>query len=186
MARRSAWAAALALSLAAGAVGIAKGTSTNFSPYVDAAGGIALPDPAQVRAAWHLLGTWAVQDDDGVAEFHTVYTQPGSIAAYRATGEFADAAVLVKEVRAATRGPLTTGDVAWNGDEVLWFVMVKDRENRFPDNPLWAESWGWALFQAEDRATNVATAFEADCMACHEPARHTEWVFKQGYPVLHD
>lgn len=142
--------------------------------------------PRTVRGEWDFLGAWAVQGEDGVAEFHTVYTQPGSIDAYRETGEFADGTVLVKEVRKAARGALTTGDVAWSGEEVLWFVMIKDQRDRFPGNSIWAKDWGWALFLAEDPATNTATDVEADCMACHEPARQTDWVYTQGYPALHD
>lgn len=176
----------LALSIIVGVIALARGEVRRFSPYVDASGGIALPDPKTVRAQWDLLGTWAVRGDEGVAEFHAVYTQPGTIAAFRRTGAFPDGAVLVKEVRNAAQGSLTTGEVAWSGAEVQWFVMIKDREGRFPANPLWAEQWGWALFPAGDRATNTATDFQADCMGCHEPAKATEWVFLDGYPVLRD
>jgi hypothetical protein len=81
---------------------------------------------------------------------------------------------------------MTTGDVSWIDEEVLWFVMVKDRGDRFPDNPIWAKGWGWALFLADDRETNAATDFSTDCMACHIPAKTTDWVYMQGYPVLRD
>lgn len=145
-----------------------------------------LPEPEAVRARWGYLGTFAVQGEEGVEEFHVVYTQPGTIEAYQETGEFPDGAVLVKEVRKASRDFLTTGDVAWSDSESSWFVMIKDRMDRFLDNPIWAEEWGWALFLADDRATNTATDFRDDCMACHEPAQQTEWVYKQGYPVLRD
>jgi len=184
--RTALWAPALLLLVVAGAAAPARAGGGAFSPYVDAAGGITLPDPAMVRATWGFLGVYAVQGEDGVEQFHAVYTRPDAIAAYRETGEFPDGAVLVKEVRAASGGPLTTGAVAWGGAEVLWFVMVRDRQGRFPGNPLWAEGWGWALFHAEDPAVNAATDFRADCMACHEPARGTEWVYTQGYPVLRD
>ena len=30
----------------------------------------------------------------------------------------------------------------------------------------------------------VATDFEKDCLGCHIPARTTDWVYVQGYPVL--
>lgn len=174
------------LAALAGVGVFANAADDDFSPYVDSAGGIALPDPETVRARWDHLGTWAVQGEDGVAEFHAVYTQPGTIEAYREAGAFPDGAALVKEVRKAAAGSLTTGQVSWGGAEVLWFVMVKDRRDRFPGNPRWAEGWGWALFLAEDPATDVATDFRVDCMACHEPARSSEWVYTQGYPVLRD
>jgi len=172
--------------IAVGAFAVARGEGGMFSPYVDGSGGITLPDPASVRARWSYLGIWAVQGEEGVDELHAVYTQPGTIDAFRKTGEFPDSAVLMKEVRKATHGAMTTGDIAWNDEEVLWFVMVKDRKGRFPDNPIWAKEWGWALFLAEDRETNAATDFRVDCMGCHVPAKTTEWVYTQGYPVLRD
>lgn len=183
MYRNLAWAAALATLIAAGAAGQ---DHEQFSPYVDDAGGITLPNPMTVRAKWSFLGTWVVQGADGAEEFHSVYTQPGTIGAYRETGKFPDGAVLVKEVRTAAHGPLTTGDVAWSGKEVLWFVMIKDRQGRFAGNAIWAEGWAWALFLAEDPAANVATDFRDDCMTCHEPAQESDWVYTEGYPVLQD
>jgi len=172
--------------LAASAVDIARGQNAGFSQYVDQVGGIALPDPKIVRAEWAHLGTWAVQGNDGVSEFHTVYTQRDTVSGYQKTGRFPDGAVLVKEVRMAASGTMTTGDVSWNSNEVLWFVMVKDTKDRFPDNPIWANQWGWGLFRASDPAKNVATDFSVDCMSCHLPARDTDWVYTQGYRVLGD
>lgn len=180
------WAVVLSLSAFFAAIAVSLGKEPEFSPYVDAAGAITLPEPETVRARWSHLGTYAVAGADGVAEFHLVYAAPGTIEAWRETGAFADGAVLVKEVRKAAQGALTTGEVSWSAEVVLWFVMVKDREGRFPGNPLWAEGWGWALFLAEDRATNAATDFRADCMTCHVPAQATDWVYTQGYPVLRD
>jgi len=176
--------ALLALSIVVGVIALARGEAGRFSPYVDPAGRITLPDPEMVRSRWQHLGTWAVKGDQGIDQFHAVYAQPGTAEAFRRTGEFPDGAVLVKEVRKASQGSRTTGEVAWSGGEVLWFVMVRDARNRFPANPLWAHRWGWALFLAEDRATNTATDFRADCMGCHIPARKTDWVFTEGYPVL--
>lgn len=180
------WPPTLSLLIVLGAVALARGEEDTFSPYVNSAGAITLPDPATVRARWNYLGVFAVQGEDGVEQFHAVYSQPGTIDAYRETGEFPDGAILVKEVRKTSRGTLTTGEIAWSGDEVLWFVMIKDRKDRFPNNPIWAKEWGWALFLADDRATNTAKDFRIDCMTCHEPARRTEWVYTQGYPVLRD
>jgi hypothetical protein len=184
MYRNLAWAAALGTVITVSAIAIAGQGNEQFSPYVDDAGGITLPDPMTVRAKWSFLGTWVVQGIDSVEEFHSVYTQPGTIGAFRETGDFPDGAVLVKEVRKAAHGSRTTGEVAWNGEEVLWFVMIKDRKGRFPDNAIWAEGWAWALFLAEDPATNVATDFRDNCMTCHEPAQESDWVYTEGYPVL--
>jgi hypothetical protein len=117
--------------IAVGAIASGAQEQEMFSPYVDDSGGITLPDPATVRARWPFLGTWTVQGAGGVKELHAVYSQPGTIDAYRETRQFPDGAVLVKEVRKASHGTLTTGEVAWSGEEVLWFVMIKDREGRF-------------------------------------------------------
>lgn len=182
----SSWATAPAALVLLGAVALAGGERGEFSPHVDDAGAIALPDPETVRARWDYLGVFAVQGEDGVAEFHVVYTQPGTIEAYQDTGAFPNGAVLVKEVRTAAQGALTTGQVAWSADAASWFVMVKGRDERFPDDPVWAEGWGWALFLAGDPGTNTATDFRADCRGCHLPARETDWVYTQGYPVLRD
>ncbi len=172
--------------IAAGGIVQAFGGSTTFSPFVDQTGAIALPDPATVRARWASLGTWVVSSDDGVEEFHSVYTQPHVVDAFRASGEFPDAAVLIKEVREAETRSLTTGEASSPAAMVLWFVMVKDREERFPDNPLWGKGWGWALFHADEPATNAAEDYKLECMGCHVPARKTDWIYSFGYPVLRD
>ena len=75
----------------------------SFSPYVDDEGNISLPKDFR---SWRFLGTWGVaaDEDDAVGSkgFHNVYTQPESVAAFRATGRFPDGAVLVKELLTAT------------------------------------------------------------------------------------
>jgi len=62
--------------------------------------------------------------------------------------------------------------------------MIKDRKNRFPNNSIGANEWGRALLLAENRETNAAKDFLIDCMACHQPARRTDWVCTQVYPRL--
>jgi Cytochrome P460 len=48
----------------------------------------------------------------------------------------------------------------------------------------WGDRWGWALFKSDGPDKQVATDYEKDCLACHIPARSTEWVYVQGFPVL--
>ena len=156
----------------------------SFSPYVDQAGNISLPDPKTVRQKWSDLGTWAKNGEDGAEELHEVFTQAKSAAAFRRSGAFPDATVLVKEVRAGRTKGMTTGQVSWPGAKKLWFVMVKDRTGRFRDNPLWGKGWGWALFLADDPKKNVAKSFRKDCLGCHIPARRTDWIYTFGYPAL--
>jgi cytochrome c len=90
----------------------------------------------------------------------------------------------VKEVRKIETAYMTTGPVTWAGDEVLWFVMIKDAEGRFPGNDNWGEGWGWALFNAGATDKSASTNFRASCLGCHIPARETDWVYVQGYPNL--
>jgi hypothetical protein len=158
--------------------------SDNFSPYVAEDGGISLP--ADYRNKFEHLGTWAVstKPDKPADELHVVYTRPEDIQAYRRDGKFPDGAVLVKEVTNASSDKLTTGQASWDTGIKIWFVMVKDSKGRFPKNDLWAKGWGWALFEAKDPKRNVATSFDADCKACHVPAKQDDWVYVRGYPIL--
>ncbi|MGI9301297.1 MAG: cytochrome P460 family protein [Gammaproteobacteria bacterium] len=155
----------------------------SFSPYVDATGQITLP--ADFRTNMVHLGSWFVPEGDA-SGFHDVYTEARSVEAYRKTGKFPDGATLVKELRGAKSGDYTTGkDVSSAVDEVKqWFVMIKDAEGRFPDNPIWGNGWGWALYKPDDSTKNVATDFTQDCLTCHIPARNTDWVYVEAYPTL--
>jgi len=171
-----------------GAVGLCaaeSGQPKAFSLYVDKAGAIQVP--TNYRTEWAFLGTWAVNSKEeeprGAAEFHNVYTQPETIAAYKKTGKFPDGAVLVKELLKARTGPMSTGTISWGNKIEGWFVMIKDTQGRYPRNKLWGDSWGWALFDAEGKVTTKD--YTAECIPCHTPARSTDWVYVQGYPSLH-
>lgn len=115
---------------------------------------------------------------------HIVYSQQESVAAYRKTGKFPDGAVLIKELFSTHTESMTTGTVSRADKIVGWFVMVKDSKNRFPDNKLWGDGWGWSFFDAEDRLNTKSTDYVADCKGCHVPVEKTDWVYVQGYPVL--
>lgn len=161
----------------------------DFSPYVDQHGDISRP--TGFRQNWVHLGTWYVPDSKQAAGpgFHDVYASPGTVEAYKKTGKFPDGAVLVKDIRAIKSKPLTTGDAHWAGDTAVWFVMVKDTKGRFPDNSIWGEGWGWALFKADRPSVNVTHNWKQDeglsnCYGCHVPTRQTDWVYTEGYPTL--
>jgi len=159
-----------------------------FSPYVDARGSIRVPEDYRQWAflgSWHIGPEMGVDDEAGVAGFHNVYTQRGTLEAFRETGGFPDGAVLVKELLKSEGGALTTGHVSWATDIEGWFVMVKDSQGRFPENPLWGGGWGWALFTSDDPGNTVSSNWRVDCLGCHTPAKDTDWVFVQGYPPLH-
>lgn len=170
----------LAMSVQANSADLAEHT---YAQYVDANGQISLPD--DYRKTWSHLGSWVVGDKQAPGYgFHDVYTQPEAVEAYRKTGEFPDGAVLVKEIRKVEEGAQTTGLAQWAGENVQWFVMVKDRKDRFKGNPNWSEGWGWGLYEAKDPKTNISQGFQATCFGCHIPAKESDWVFTRGYPTL--
>jgi hypothetical protein len=142
--------------------------------------------PADYRTAYQMLGTWAVAKDDGAGskQLHVVYASPGAIAAYRKNGHFPDGTVLVKEVFNTTTKVMTTGTVSSAGALAGWFVMVKDNVDRFPGNKLWGDGWGWSWFDATNPEKTTSTDYKTDCQACHVPARQSDWIYTDGYPVL--
>ncbi len=155
----------------------------SFSAYADGTGTIRLPK--DFRTMMVHLGSWFVPTGDA-SGFHDVYTEASTVKAYRKTGRFPDGATLVKELRVAKTGDYTTGaNVGFAVDQIRqWFVMIKDRKGRFPDNPLWGDGWGWALFKPNAPTKNVATNYRTDCLGCHIPAQANDWVYIEAYPTL--
>ncbi len=82
--------------------------------------------------------------EGGASGFHDVYTERENVEAYKKDGKFPDGATLVKELRAHESGDFTTGEGVSHSTNGLkqWFVMVKDSENRFPENANWGAGWG--------------------------------------------
>ena len=158
--------------------------AASFNGYelVDKTGNIR--KPADYRDHYEILGTWMVLDPKG-NQMHYTYASPGAAEYYRKNGKFADGTVLVKEIDKTDHAQLTTGDAHWATAEFLqWFVMIKDDKHRFPNNALWGDDWGWALFKADAPDKQVATNHSTDCIPCHVPAKTTDWTYVQGYPVL--
>jgi len=161
-----------------------------FSPYVDAAGNISRP--RDFRENWVHLGSWFVNNDDQASGpgVHDVYSNPDAVEEFKRTGRWPDGAVIVKTVAGIESERLTTGNANWAGDVGVWFVMVRDNENRFPDNKAWGENWGWALFTADDPDKNQTKNWKGEgfnnCFGCHAPAQNTEWVYIDGYPTIRD
>ena len=177
----------LALILTTSLNGYAK---ERFSPYVDAYGNISLPSDFDRK--WVFLGTWSIAGEDvaqsgaasghGAAALHNVYTQPGTVEAFRNTGKFPDGAVLIKELLKTETAPMTTGKVSRGAKIEGWFIMVKDTKNRFPGNKLWGDGWGWSLFDAGKKLTTKD--YKAECLGCHIPAKRNDWIYIEGYPIL--
>ena len=150
---------------------------------VDNRGNISLP--GDFRATYAHLGSWYVPEGDA-SGFHDVYLDPAALEQYRSNGVFPDGAILVKELRGAHTADYTTGaNVASAVSSVKQtFVMIKDSCGRFPNNPVWGDGWGWALFKPGKARTNVAQDYRTDCLGCHAPARATDWVYIDAYPTL--
>lgn len=158
---------------------------SGFDAAVTGSGDIVLPN-VDFRADWTMLGSWAVNggDDGGAKGLHVVYTQPGVAAIFRATGEFPDGAVLIKELLSANTEDLTTGTVSYASNVDGWFVMVKDSTNRYPGNALWGDGWGWGFFAGDNPQTLVTADYRSECKGCHIPAQATDWIYTRAYPVL--
>lgn len=156
--------------------------NSSFSPYVDDQGNISFP--TNFRSKMVHIGSWFIPKGDA-SGFHEVYTEQSSIIGYRKTGKFPDGTTLVKEIRAHTTGDYTTGKNIKHATEIKqWFVMIKDNQNRFKNNLIWGNGWGWALFKANAPSTNIARDYKNDCLHCHMPAKKSDWIYVEGLPYL--
>ena len=187
------------ISIAQSSSSLAEGEQP-FSPAVDVATG-ALHVPENYTE-WPTLGTWAHANTGeslekmgpGLHEYHTVYTQPETIAYYKKTGRFPDGAVLVKELLTAKTMAMTTGPAVGHATTIKgWFVLVRDTKGRDRESSLWGDGWAWSFFNAEDPNHTVSKNYKTDCIPCHVPARELarsnapdadKWVYAFGYPVL--
>ncbi len=159
--------------------------AATLGKYVDKDGTIHLPE--DYRPKWIHLGSWYVEGKRGEAgDVHDVYAEPEAVEAFRSTGKWPPGATIVKEIRTSQRGKMTTGNVHWDGQIKQWFVMVKDTDHAFPGNPNWGRGWGWGLYNTNDPKKNISSNYKTDCIGCHTPAEHTDWVYTQGYPILHE
>lgn len=157
-------------------------SGSNGFDLVDKAG--IIHKPADYRDRFQALGVFSVADLNGDVDLHYTYAPPGTAEYYRKNGKFADGTVLVKEAFGSDHGQMTTGDVHWAKGTKVWFIMIKDEKGRYPGNPLWGDGWGWALYKSDAPDKQVATDYKKDCLGCHVPAKKTDWVYVQGYPVL--
>lgn len=153
----------------------------NGFDLVDKAGTIR--KPTDFRDRYPVLGTFFVLDPKG-NEMHATHASPGAAEYYRKNGKFADGTLLLKEVFGTNHAQMTTGDAHWATATKVWFIMVKDEKGRYPGNPLWGDGWGWALYNSDAPDKQIATDYKKDCLGCHVPAKATDWVYVQGYPVL--
>ncbi|MCV6609467.1 MAG: cytochrome P460 family protein [Amphritea sp.] len=165
-----------------------------YEQLVDKQGNITLP--ADYQKNWAFLGSFFVENAPAAGmtansepsfDLHTVYTQPNAAEYYRQHGKFPDGAVLIKDVNATKKEPLTTGLVRYEDAPKVTFAMVKNTEGRFEENKAWAEGWGWALF-TPDSPKSQTTDWQGEgfnnCFACHVPVKDQDWVYTQGYKTV--
>ncbi len=180
---------AVALFTLAGMVGSAaygQMTQKSYAEGVVSAEG-AIQVPENFRTDYIMLGAWSVAGDvdtDGEVGLHEVYAQRSAVEGYRKTGSFPDGTVLVKELFKGKTEALTTGEATSASDVAGYFVMVKDTEGRFPENKNWGDGWGWSFFNANNKTQAETKDYQAECLACHEPARASDLVYDYAYPVL--
>jgi hypothetical protein len=159
--------------------------AANLTPSAaDAQGNISVP--SDYRSTFQYLGSWAIAKGDGkgAEQIHTVYASPGAVEGYMKDGHFPDGSILVKEVFEAATSDMTTGTVSREQTLKGWFVMVRDTKNFHPGNKLWGDGWGWSWFDASDPKKTTSTDYKTDCQGCHVPAKASDWLYVNGYPVL--
>ena len=123
---------------------------------VDAAGNLHVPSDYQV--AYEYLGSWAVADDsshpNGSKQLHEVYASPGTIAAFRKTGQFPDGTTLVKEVFATATAPMTTGTVS-RADQLQGLVCHGEGQKKRPSGQQALGRWlGLVMVRRRQAAQN--------------------------------
>ncbi len=133
------------------------------------------------------VGTPVTPNDmnDGKAafpEFHNVYIDPASYAQYKATGEFPDGTVMVKELVSVGAKTASSGNGYFEGEFIGLEASIKSSEHH-PKEP---GNWGYYSFtQPAGAPLKVATIkLTSNCNACHQASAKQDYVFSQYYPVL--
>lgn len=152
-------------------------------PVFNEAGALIRPDGWR---EWVFVGAPVTPNDlnDGKAafpEFHNVYIDPASFAAFRKTGEFPDGTMLAKELVSVGNRRASSGNGYFQGEFQGLEISVKDRR-RFVDEP-----GGWAFFSFghEKLYNDTARALpQVDCNDCHGTNASRDYVFVEYYPVL--
>lgn len=138
--------------------------------------------------SWTYVGAPLTPNDmnDGKAafpEFHSVYIDPESYAAYKESGRWRDGTMLVKELVSVGGKVATSGKGYFMGEFLGLEVALKSAE-RFPRE---AGNWGYFRFTDEEGGPvhDKASALPASaCAACHTATAADDSVFTQHYPVL--
>lgn len=135
---------------------------------------------------WIYIGTALTPHDknDGKAsfpEFHNVYINRSGWKQWKKNGEFADGAVIVKELLSVGGNEAVSGKGYFQGEFSGIAVMVKDKK-RFSDKP---GNWGFFAFGNDAPVTDKRSAFDdSSCAQCHVNHAKKDMVFTQYYPIL--
>jgi hypothetical protein len=137
---------------------------------------------------WIYVGTPVTPNDmnDGKAAFpehHNVYIDPASWRHWKATGEFPDGTILVKELVSVGSKNAVSGNGYFQGQYIGLEAAVKSKRH-FPSEP---GNWAYFSFSTPDHRSLQARAgaFPTEaCNACHAGAAADDFVFTQYYPVL--
>ena len=115
-------------------------------------------------------------------EFHHVYIDPASFAAYKKTGKFPNGTVIVKELAGVGAKSSASGSGYFAGDFIGVAASVKDAK-RFAKEP---GNWAYFSFMGDDGKALASAKAQATaaCNACHQQNAAEDLVFTQHYPVL--
>jgi cytochrome P460 len=115
-------------------------------------------------------------------EFHNVYIDPTSFAAYSKTGKFPDGTILVKELASVGAKSAASGNGYFPGEFIGVAAAVKDSK-RFAKEP---GNWAYFKFIGADGKALAEAKMEPteNCNVCHQKSAAEDWVFTQFYPVL--
>ncbi len=135
---------------------------------------------------WVYVGTPLTPNDlnppeAAFPEFHNVYIHPGDFAHYKATGDFPDGTIIIKELVLVGAQQAVSGKGYFMGEFTGLEATVKDSK-RFKDEP---GHWAYFSFGHSYPLADTAAAFPtAACNACHDASAAQDFVFTQYYPVL--
>jgi hypothetical protein len=163
------------------------------APPVEAAQGAArytaageLTLPKNYRQ-WVFVGSPVTPNDmnNGKAafpEFHHVYIDPASFAAYKKSGSFPNGTVLVKELAGIGAKSSASGNGYFAGEFIGVAAAVKDTK-KFAKEP---GGWAYFNFMGEGGKALASAPAQAtgNCNTCHQQSAAEDWVFTQHYPVL--
>lgn len=115
-------------------------------------------------------------------EFHHVYIDPASFAAYKKTGKFPNGTVIVKELAGVGAKSSASGSGYFAGEFIGVAASVKDAK-RFAKEP---GNWGYFSFMGDDGKALASAKAQATaaCNTCHQQNAAEDLVFTQHYPVL--